>query len=174
MASARAVLALSALAAFVGCTSPSSDGRGDLGCTRIGCASGARMSISVDAPEDRLRGFSLEVCRNDVCGRAWPKDLPTTTGVGTVAAIRGRLSGSLTLRTTSTGFRVDLEVGAGTTSSSFSDGDHYTVTVTTADGAVAGTFDRVASYVDARPNGEDCDAIPCRQATLAAASIRIL
>jgi hypothetical protein len=166
------------LVSLVGCVSPFGDdggggGGGGHGCTLIGCVNGAQMSVTVDASADWLRTSTLEVCRNGVCGHATPSQLPTATGSGTGAQLTGALTGSLTVWTASTGFRLDLQIGLGEPSSSFANGDTYTVKLTGADGAVAGSFDRTATYVDSYPNGKDCDPTPCREATLEGASIHV-
>jgi hypothetical protein len=174
---ARSLFVL-AIATIAGCVSPFGDdgdggGGGPHGCTLIGCVNGAQMSVTVDASADWLRGSTLEVCRNGVCGHSTPTQLPTSTGSGTGAALTGALTGSITISTTSTGFRLDLQIGLGDPSSAFANGDTYTVKLAGADGAVAGSFDRTATYVDSYPNGKDCDPTPCRLATLEGAAIHV-
>jgi hypothetical protein len=173
----RRAFVLSALSMLAGCVSPfGGDGVGGGGgrdCTLIGCVNGAQMSVDVSASADWLRTSTIEVCRNGVCGHVTPSDLSTTTGSGTGAQLTGALGGGITVWTTSSGFRVDVQIGLGDPSSSFANGDAYTVKLTGADGVVAGSFDRTATYVDSYPNGKDCDPTPCREATLDAASIHV-
>jgi hypothetical protein len=166
-----------AIAAMAGCVSPFGDdgggGGSPHGCTLIGCMNGVQMSVTVEASADWLRTSTIEVCRNGVCGHATPSDLPTATDTGKGVQLAGALAGGVVVWTAPTGFRVDVQVGQGDPSSSFANGDVYTVKLTGADGAVAGSVTRTATYVDSYPNGRDCDPTPCRQATLDPASIHV-
>jgi len=124
-------------------------GCGDGPCTRIGCNSGAKVTIKLPFPASDLPRTTITVCHNGKC----------SSGVGPEPDRMCQLQGEARV-----GFchinaqsELALHIAAGENPQ---DGDRYVVTVTQPGSSViAVAVDQPVTYTRSQPNGPGCPPI---------------
>ncbi|AKU98187.1 hypothetical protein AKJ09_04851 [Labilithrix luteola] len=140
-----------------------SESANGLACTGNTCDAGAiiRQSVAVDAA---LTEVNVVACRNDACWPTTVVGLPS--GKGASSTRMTTPPGSIAV-TRPAPDRADFEVRVQGETAALIDGDRYRLTVT--DGRtqkVLANIDRQVTYEATFPNGQACDAHPCRIARI--------
>jgi hypothetical protein len=130
-------------------------------CGDKACASGA-LFLGVLTTSDTRDPFHVSLCRNGACAT----DMGYTVGSGN--SLQGRLAGAFAADYGIQPFQdqtFDFQVSVHDDAAALHDGDVYTLTITQGTTTVA-SWSGPAPYRTTFPDGTQCDAFPCRLASV--------
>ena len=133
-------------------------------CTGKDCISGVTLQGTVSAPA-QASPLVIQVCRNQTTCAQTDASLVFDPAKSFVSGpLTGALAAGVALTQRKDG-RYDLSVRLSDDPAGLHDGDAYSVTVTVGSSVVLSGH-ATATYDVSYPNGMQCDAVPCRSATL--------
>jgi hypothetical protein len=135
-----------------------------IACGDKECTSGALFKGTLTTTDSR-DPVLVTLCRNGTCGTSGPVALAADPSEEAPQGnLTGGLAGSWGIQSAK-GTTFDFQVSTSDDAAALGDGDTYTLTITQ-NGATLASWSGVAPYQTTFPNGMQCDAFPCRHATV--------
>jgi hypothetical protein len=132
-------------------------------CGDKSCISGATLSGTLTS-SDTHDPVTVSLCRNTTCG-SLVTGLPASASDGVQGNVSGPLGAGVDIQQAQSGQKFPFQIYVYDVPAALSDADTYTLTITHGATTLA-SWSGLAPYQKSFPNGPQCDAFPCRMATI--------